>query len=198
MMIDVVTTTVLGKSAWEALSGAAMVEANTRTVCEVDHNFYPMWRSEYLKFGHTEGRVHVREISIAGTKGSPRRTNSVEAQVQLFRRLGKFIADFKGSAIDQSDLARAVEDGIRFLVHWPRNLPLPATAASECGELAFYWSLGNRNAIVRFEGDGAYGYALLVSGRYESGQFDVDCPTTIPSDLREYLSFDHGSRALPK
>ena len=198
MMIDIVPTTTLSKSIWESISTTAMADASVRTVCEVDYKFYPMWRREYMKVGHTEGKVHVRDIAISGTKKVSAAVNSADAQIQIFRRLGMFIANFKGAPSDKADLARAVNDGIRFLVHWPRTLPLPATAASECGELAFHWSQGNRSAIVRFEGDGAYGYALLVNERYESGQFDIDCPSKIPSDLTGYLALDYGTRAPPE
>lgn len=186
-------------TAWECMVGDAAASSDTGTVNEPEMSFYPMWRSEYSKVGHTEGRLHVREISISGTRAVPRPQNSVERQLEFFRKLAGFLASAEEkNTEDQQDLAKAVNDAIRFVVNWPRDLPLPTAGASDCGEVGFHWSIKDRNAILRFEGDGAYGYALMRQGRYVSGDVEVEKSSEIPKDLKEYLSLGHTDRALPK
>lgn len=169
-----------------------------RVAGDLDPPYYPMWRQEYSKVGHTEARLHVREIAIAGTRAEGVKKNSAEDQIGFFRKIAALLATSEEwDPESRKDLARAVNDAIRFIVNWPRHLPLPSAGASEYGEVAFHWSISDRNAIVRFEGDGAYGYALLKDGRYVSGEIDVSSPSEIPSDIKEYLSLGPDNRALP-
>lgn len=59
---------------------------------------------------------------------------------------------------------------------------------SDEGEVAFEWKTPEKHAIVSFDGDGYYGYAMLVNDRFRAGAQDMPLANTIPSDLKDYLS----------
>lgn len=58
---------------------------------------------------------------------------------------------------------------------------------SDEGEVAFEWKTPEKHAMVSFDGDGYYGYAMLIDNRFKAGAQEMPMANTIPSDLREYL-----------
>lgn len=58
---------------------------------------------------------------------------------------------------------------------------------SDDGEVAFEWKQGQKHAIVSFDGDGGYGYAMLAQDRFRAGSQNMPAANTMPSDLKDYL-----------
>lgn len=56
------------------------------------------------------------------------------------------------------------------------------------GEIAFEWIADNKHAIASFDGDGTFGYAMLVNGRFVPGAVENGSPDHFPADLAGYLS----------
>jgi hypothetical protein len=81
----------------------------------------------------------------------------------------------------------AVRDAIEFIGRLPHDLPLPRVSATSDGEIIFRWSAGQHRAVAGFEGDGAYGYALLRDGQFEPGEGEGATERAVPRDLLEYL-----------
>ena len=54
------------------------------------------------------------------------------------------------------------------------------------GEICFEWIAPDRHAIVSIEGDGEIGYAMLVDGKFVSGEATAKTGR-IPADLGRYL-----------
>ncbi|MCZ7974378.1 hypothetical protein O9X80_07730 [Agrobacterium salinitolerans] len=59
---------------------------------------------------------------------------------------------------------------------------------SDEGEVTFEWIREGKHAVVTFDRDGLYGYAMLVGGRFVPGATDMPSPGAIPPDLAAYLS----------
>lgn len=55
------------------------------------------------------------------------------------------------------------------------------------GEVAFEWKTADKHAIVSFDGESTYGYAMLMDGKFRPGAIDMPAPNTVPSDLLAYL-----------
>jgi len=83
--------------------------------------------------------------------------------------------------------ARASGDVIAFLSRAPNSLAEPKAAVAEDGEIVFEWKTGSKHAVVDFEGDGVFGYALLKDGRFRPGDLKGDLTRSLPDDLLEYL-----------
>lgn len=58
---------------------------------------------------------------------------------------------------------------------------------SEAGEVCFEWIANGKHAIASFEGDGSYGYATLIGGRFVPGSVNNPKLNKVPDDLLEYL-----------
>lgn len=89
---------------------------------------------------------------------------------------------------DQTDeLLKTMRDAIAFSGALPSDVPPPSITASEDGEIAFQWLHGTQRAIVNFEGDGSYGYALLVADKFVPGGTEVTSASATPDDMIAYL-----------
>lgn len=82
-------------------------------------------------------------------------------------------------------------DALQFVRALPDETPLANIFVSEEAEISFQWRSSERRAIVDFTGDGRFGYALLIDGRFQPGSFEARGAADIPSDLIEYLRALH-------
>lgn len=82
----------------------------------------------------------------------------------------------------------AVNDAIRFLRHIPADIAgPPSISGASDGEVVLEWHDQNRRAVVGFEGDGCFGYALHIDGRYQPGQYHGSVDSGVPQDFLDYL-----------
>lgn len=84
-------------------------------------------------------------------------------------------------------LYKSVNDALRFLDIFPRDLLLPTAFCAEDGEIILEWFFSDKSIIVSIVGDGYYGYALLKDDKYIPGQSDGDISKVIPTEFYEYL-----------
>lgn len=83
-------------------------------------------------------------------------------------------------------LARHKSDSAVFISLLPSGVCAPEVTASE-DETYCEWAKPNFGALISFEGDGTFGYALLRNGRFEPGEMEVTSILDKPRDLLEYL-----------
>ena len=84
----------------------------------------------------------------------------------------------------------SIRDGIVFLSNLHRKTKKPIISLADDGELVLEWKSADKSdeAVVSFEGDGFFGYALLQGNEFKPGESDGDLKVEIPADLDEYLS----------
>lgn len=96
------------------------------------------------------------------------------------------------ACVDTADvratLKQAVVDAIKFIAKLKvTNKPL--ISASEDGDVVLQWHTdGAGGAIVEFEGDGHFGYALLKYDRYVPGEYEGRLTDDLPPDLDTAIS----------
>ncbi len=97
----------------------------------------------------------------------------------------------KKACIDTHDarttLERAVADAIRFIAKL-KVVTKPLISASEDGDVVLQWHTGSAGAVVEFEGDGHFGYALLKYDRYVPGEYEGRLTDDLPPDLDTAIS----------
>jgi hypothetical protein len=88
----------------------------------------------------------------------------------------------------QNCFYNARSDAVRFAALLPQNVGQPNISVSEDGEIVFDWRGAAKQALVDFDGDGSFGYALLRNGRFEPGAESGDLTkSALPNDLRDYI-----------
>ena len=95
--------------------------------------------------------------------------------------------DLLSHAFATTQAAATFRDVIIFCAALPNDLLLPKVSAAEGGEISLQWKQNGKRAIADFEGDGKFGYALFIEGRFVPGQYDVETTAEIPADLLSYL-----------
>jgi len=109
----------------------------------------------------------------------------IRKQAQFYRNIGmlsrKLLVD---NAEDISTFDKAVTDALAFASKFPSQLRLPRLSVSTDGEIVMEWLSKTRRAIVGFEGDGFYGYAMFEDGSYIPGS-ECGNPNSehLPADL---------------
>ncbi|MXN46041.1 hypothetical protein GR138_12655 [Shinella kummerowiae] len=69
-----------------------------------------------------------------------------------------------------------------------RDLTWQPEVWADDSEVVFEWIGDGRHAVASIEGDGRIGYTLMIDGQFVSGA-DADASvTTLPADLKEYLT----------
>lgn len=68
-----------------------------------------------------------------------------------------------------------------------KNLDWKPDIWADDGEIAFEWLKGDRHAIVSFDGDGTYGYAMKVGDRFVPGEVPSPDAYILPDDLKAYV-----------
>jgi hypothetical protein len=79
-----------------------------------------------------------------------------------------------------------LKDAGKFYSHI-RDLDWQPDIWSDDGEIAFEWMKNDKHAIVSFDGDGKYGYAMLHGASFQPGHVIDPEPDIFPDDLMEYL-----------
>lgn len=79
-----------------------------------------------------------------------------------------------------------LKDAAVFYEH-VRTLEWSPDIWSDEGEITFEWIAGLKHAIVTFDGDGRYGYALRHGDAFRAGEEGDPLPDVFPADLRKYL-----------
>jgi hypothetical protein len=86
-------------------------------------------------------------------------------------------------------LEKAIADAITFVEMLPCEAPDPFVSRAEDGEVVLEWwnhAIVGFNAVVGFDGDGTYGYAIYKS-RWEPGHYEGKVTSPIPKDLLDAL-----------
>jgi hypothetical protein len=85
-------------------------------------------------------------------------------------------------------LKRALSDALTFAALLPADAPVANISTAEDGEIIIEWRIKDRHAVVSFDGDGMFGYAMLIGDSYKPGSKEAKLGDgTIPSDLADYL-----------
>ena len=81
----------------------------------------------------------------------------------------------------------AADEARSFLTKLTSSTPRPTIWSDDESEIVFEWLNSDRHAIVSFEGDGSFGYALKMGDRFVPGSFVGSLASGLPSDLLDYL-----------
>lgn len=124
-------------------------------------------------------------LDLIGNLGSLQTSQAL----QLTRRVGELSAPLLSRDKDIQDcFHRAKGDAVKFAARLPKDTPLPSISISEDGEIVFDWRWEGKRALVDFDGDGSFGYALLRNGRFEPGAEAGDLAVSVlPADFRTYF-----------
>jgi hypothetical protein len=83
----------------------------------------------------------------------------------------------------------AASEALHFLAKLSADSGRPSIWTDSETEIVFEWISGSRHAIVSFEGEGEYGYAIKTEGgRFVPGAFRGDPKGSLPVDLLEYIN----------
>jgi hypothetical protein len=95
-------------------------------------------------------------------------------------------------------LEKAKADTVIFASKLSPEIQAPTVFTAEDGEVILEWKRGDLHAVVDFQGDGFFGYALLSDGRFIPGEHEGDLSKdTLPADLTTYLkSFSSNERQV--
>jgi hypothetical protein len=85
-------------------------------------------------------------------------------------------------------LSGAASEALRFLAKLSADSPRPSIWTDSETEIVFEWIDGPRHAVVSFEGDGEFGYAIKADGLFVPGAFRGDPKGSLPADLSEYIN----------
>lgn len=108
---------------------------------------------------------------------------SIEA-VEYLRNLEDGWADEESIAPTET----AIGDAFHFLAKLPPGIPEPRVSAATDGEIVIELKKAGLEAVVGIEGDGGFGYALLVDDEFIAGKYEGVVAQDLPRDLSEYLS----------
>lgn len=92
------------------------------------------------------------------------------------------------------DTVSAAADARSFIQCIPSDVAMPRFATDGESEIVISWRTANKRAVLNFEGDGSFGYALLKGNRFVPGAEEGRATGPFPSDLLAYL---HESNRLP-
>lgn len=81
-------------------------------------------------------------------------------------------------------------DALEFISVVSGKVLSPGTSVSNDGEVMLKFKDNNSCAVLSFDGDGHYSYALFVDGEYIPGNYDGEIRQDIPEDLKKYLSIE--------
>jgi hypothetical protein len=84
-------------------------------------------------------------------------------------------------------MASAVDDARKIAYGMPWDFPKPDVWTDGDSEVAFEWKHGVKHAMMSFEGDGIFGYAMRQENRFVPGSSSGDLAAGFPDDLRNYL-----------
>lgn len=90
-------------------------------------------------------------------------------------------------AKDYPNLTANIDDARSFARAMPFDLPRPNIWTDKETEVAFEWKNNSRHAMVSFEGNQSFGYALRRGNRFVPGAFPGDLTAGVPRDLLNYL-----------
>ncbi len=82
---------------------------------------------------------------------------------------------------------KTLNDYLYFLHLFPKELPLPQAYKAEDGEIVLEWYFNNKSVVLSISGDGNYGYAMLLNGKYVAGKVDGNINNFITPELYKYL-----------
>ncbi len=97
----------------------------------------------------------------------------------------KTVTDF---SIAAERLSGAASEALHFLAKLSAESARPTIWTDSETEIVFEWINGPKHAVVSFEGDGEFGYALKADGRFVPGAFRGDPRGSLPADLSEYIN----------
>jgi hypothetical protein len=82
----------------------------------------------------------------------------------------------------------AIGDAITFIASLPHGLPTPSVTPASDGEIIIEWLFEAKKAVLGFEGDGSFSYAMFINGKYRPGAEEGSVlKGQIPVDLLEYI-----------
>ncbi|WNV09597.1 hypothetical protein [Tardiphaga sp. 709] len=98
------------------------------------------------------------------------------------------ITTIAGFARATPSLQNAAAEAAQFLLHLKASVPRPLIWSDDASEIVFEWMLGDRHAVVSFEGDGEFGYAMKIGGRFVPGRHRGNPNGPTPVDLANYIA----------
>lgn len=150
---------------------------------------------EQIIINETNSTVHPLTLNAESFRRLGRRSNVKYTQekqsrmlnlLQQIRELSERI--LPSDASSSKTLERAKIDALTFIAKMPNDLSAPLVSTAEDGEIVMEWKEPKTHAVVDFEGDGLFGYALLQQGRFIPGKQEGNLSSeTLPADLIEYL-----------
>jgi hypothetical protein len=81
-----------------------------------------------------------------------------------------------------------ISDALKFIALLPDTVPAPLVTPASDGEIVLEWFADSKKAVVGFEGDGHFGYALFREGKFRPGVEDGSLEENrLPEDFLEYF-----------
>jgi len=122
-------------------------------------------------------RVHLLRFVWDGTASA-----ATASETLLARRLRKM-------KLQYPLMQKQFDDAIEFAEGFPDTLLAPSVWTDNEAEVVLEWILPEkRHAVISFEGDGQFGYALRFGDQFFPGKASGRKPFSPPSDLVRYIS----------
>jgi hypothetical protein len=185
----------MGIAAFDVAEPNPATQEETRVVAP---RAWPPHRVKFVKLvsGADAGWTVLSVAPLRGDSGQAvsdaleRARAETEKQLRLVRAIEDLATLAVGWAgegsVAPSD--QAIKDARLFISFLPEGIPEPTVCAADDGEILIDWAVGNKKAVVGFEGDGRFGYALYQAGWYKPGNQDGDLSVhDLPSDFKGYL-----------
>ncbi len=99
-----------------------------------------------------------------------------------------FLDALNALASAHPSMASQFADAQKFSSALPSGLATPHVWTDGDTEVVLEWISGERHAVVSFEGDGNFGYAMKQGSRFNPGQQSGNCDRPLPTDLLKYIA----------
>lgn len=91
-----------------------------------------------------------------------------------------------------SDIHQAFVDARAMANAMPLTVPMPQIWTDSASEIVFEWTAGSSHAVMSFEGDEHFAYAMLVGELFAPGEEAGAVTDGFPADLASYLDAARG------
>jgi hypothetical protein len=132
----------------------------------------------YAVHGSTVAPYLVLQSKLTGLLGGSNWLNSTAVYV---------LVKLEALAKSHPDIIANISDARTFAKSLPPDLLRPEVWTDDETEVAFEWKDSTRHAMVSFEGNNSFGYAMRRGNRFTPGSFPGDLKAGIPRDLVNYL-----------
>jgi hypothetical protein len=84
-------------------------------------------------------------------------------------------------------MASQIRDALLFTKNLPQWLAVPNVWTDGADEVVLEWIDPSRHAVVSFEGDSTFGYAIRVGNKFRPGSHPGRLDLPAPEDLVKYV-----------